>query len=303
MKTFFFLMALACMTCLNASAQTTESETRAERYLRLSNNADANPADWQAQLEVAHILADPNSGFHNPSRVTRYFERIFRQATDINREIPDSVIREAGLVLMTQANARKDAVKTLYYIDELIRFEKSLAEPNFSSLTTCDTFGYLISLITRNNIKALSYIEDLRQYAVKNNLPGVEHTDMVTALFYDKVLNDYRNLFGDKLIEVTVEGKKYIIVAISKWNIEMPFQGWSGFLSVEEEKDKSTPLFYGDDGKIHDDVHGETKFGFLNAQGYDGIIPQEGTCMRLVSVDPEKRQKMVKAYRDYLQHK
>jgi len=60
------IAALAAVLCcfISVNAQTTETESNSERYLRLSKEADENPSDWKAQMEVVHILTDKNSGFY-----------------------------------------------------------------------------------------------------------------------------------------------------------------------------------------------------------------------------------------------
>ena len=40
------------------NAQTAESESSMDKCLRLSKETDENPTNWQAQLEVSHMLLD-----------------------------------------------------------------------------------------------------------------------------------------------------------------------------------------------------------------------------------------------------
>ena len=120
------MMTLAAVLCcfISVNAQTTETESNSERYLRLSKEADENPTDWKAQMEVVYILTDKNSGFYNQQRATRYLERIYHTATDYNKEVPDSVLRLSLVTLITLAFDKKDLDKTLFYIDELKHAKK-----------------------------------------------------------------------------------------------------------------------------------------------------------------------------------
>ena len=119
MKRMILLTALVCFAALNVSAQTEEPETKGQKYFRLTKTADENPTDWKAQWEAGAFLLDKENGMDNPSQAATYYDRVFHLATDYNKEIPDSVIREAGSLLMAAASNQKDLDKTLFYIDEL----------------------------------------------------------------------------------------------------------------------------------------------------------------------------------------
>lgn len=118
--TFFFCCAMTTVV----NAQTSEPESNMDKYLRLSKEADENPTNWQAQLEVGHMLLDKESGVYNQSRAARYYERIYQQAVGFNKEVPDSVIFESIVALMTVASEKKDIKKVLFYTDELMRADK-----------------------------------------------------------------------------------------------------------------------------------------------------------------------------------
>ena len=70
--TFFFFCAMTTVV----NAQTAEPESKMDKYLRLSKEADENPTNWQTQLEVGHMLLDKESSLYNQSRAARYYERI-----------------------------------------------------------------------------------------------------------------------------------------------------------------------------------------------------------------------------------
>ena len=299
MRKFFFLATLACMITLNVNAQTVENETRAQRYLRLSKAADENPSDWKTQLEVGHILLDKDGGFYNQSRAIRYFERIFNQATAINKEIPDSVIREAGIILMMTANENKDINKALFYVDELKRARNVGVNIEETNLNMCDTYGTMLNMAKEEPVNALLCLKELRERATKAGLNGVEYTDVMTSFLFDEVVMLSKTMFGDKLLELTLDGKKYIYIALGDWNIEKPFVGWtSGLTMNKDEEEDPIKLAYGEDGVVYDELHGEMYFGiFCNN---DGVVPQDGANARLITVTSEQRQKMVEAYRKYM---
>ena len=252
------MMTLAAVLCcfISVNAQTTETESNSERYLRLSKEADENPTDWKAQMEVVYILTDKNSGFYNQQRATRYLERIYHTVTDYNKEVPDSVLRLSLVTLITLAFDKKDLDKTLFYIDELKHAKKVGVEISNVDIICQDALSVVLHIV-------------------------------------------YQKMFGDKLLEVTIDGKKYIIIAMKKWNIEKPLMGWMGEMNGDDDDDDDeTTLAYGEDGKVYDELHGQLDYSFKFDK--NGLVPQEGYNTRLITVTPEQRQQLVEAYHKYL---
>ena len=298
MKKYLFTLAavLCCaMTTTVVNAQTAEEESISDKYFRLSKIADENPSDWKTQLEVAHILLNKESGFYNQTRAMKYYERIYHTATDINREIPDSILRETFTALIIQATDKKDPKGALFYTDEAKRAEKVGVDFGDASLQI-EGWGYIYNYILGNGANALPFIMDFRNKVTERNIPGIENTDLTTAMVFESVLSTYKKMFGDKLIEITFDGKKYILIAMKDWNIEKPFMGWMG--GLDDNQDDRPKLMYGEDGKVYDDIHGQMFCSF----NWDrkSVTPQESTNARLITVTPEQRQKMVEAYHKYL---
>ena len=289
-----------CAMTTVVNAQTAEPESTMEKYLRLSKEADANPTNWQAQLEVGHMLLDKESGVYNQSRAARYYERIYQQAAGFKGEVPDSVFFESLVMLMTVASEKKDVKNVLFYTDELMRAEKKGLDINKDYIITCGVMGVMFNLMNGNAAKALCYMLEMRKLAAAENKPGIDYSDPMTVIMFENLLSEYRKSFGDRLPEFTIDGKKYIVIAMSKWNVEMPLMGWLGGLNDEDgdERTKGLKLLYGEDGKVYDDMHGDMNYSFNFTK--DGFVPQEGYNVRMITVTPEQRQKMVNAYRSYM---
>jgi hypothetical protein len=248
-----------------------------DKYLRLSKEADENPTNWQAQLEVGHMLLDKESGVYNQSRAARYYERIYQQAAGFNKEVPDSVIFESIVMLMTVASEKKDIKKVLFYTDELMRADKMGVDVNRDYIITSAGMGVVYNLMNGDPAKALCYMLDMRKLAAAEKKPGMDYSDPMTVILYENLLSNYRKSFGDKLPEFTFDGKKYILIAMCKWNVEMPLMGWMGSLDDDggDERAKGLKLFYGEDGKVYDDMHGEMNYSFNFTK--DGFVPQKAT--------------------------
>ncbi len=294
--TFFFCCALTTVV----NAQTAETESSMDKYLRLSKEADENPTNWQAQLEVGHMLLDKESSLYNQSRAAKYYERIYQQAAGFNKEVPDSVFRESVVMLMTVASDKKDLKKALFYTDELMRAEKIGMDINKDYVITCGMMGIGLNLINGDAAKALCHMLDMRKLATADKKAGIDYSDPMTVMLYENLLSEYRKSFGDKLPELTLDGKKYIIIAMNQWNVEMPLMGWFGGVGDDgdDERAEVLKLFYGEDGKVYDDIHGEMIYSFNCNK--DGFVPQEGYNVRMITVTSEQRQKMVDAYHSYM---
>jgi len=305
-KILMMLAATFCcaMTTTVVNAQTAETESSMDKYLRLSKEADENPTNWQAQLEVGHMLLDKESGVYNLSRAARYYERIYQQAAGFNKEVPDSVFFESAVMLMTAASEKQDVKKVLFYIDELMRAEKMGVDVDRDYVISCGWMGVAFNLMNGDAAKALWHMLEMRKFATAEKKAGIDYSDAMTVMLYENLLSEYNKTFADRLPEFTLDGKKYIVIAMKQWNVEMPLMGWMGGLDDDgdDERDNGLNLLYGEDGKVYDDMHGEMNYSFNFTK--DGFVPQEGFNVRMITVTPEQRQKMVDAYHSYMkQHK
>ena len=291
--------AFCCAMTTAVNAQTAETESKMDKYLRLSKEADENPTNWQAQMEVGHILLDKESGVYNQSRAAKYYERIYQQAVGVNKEVPDSVFLESVVMLMTVATDKKDVNKVLFYIDELMRADKIGMNINRDYVTSYNVMAIVFNLMNNNAAKALCNIQDARKLLIADKKVGIDYSDPMTVMLYENLLSEYRKSYGDKLTKLTLDGKKYVIIANGSWNVEMPLMGWLGGLGNDGgDKSKELKLFYGEDGKVYDDMHGEMNYGFNYTK--DGFVPKEGYNVRMITPTPEQRQKMVDAYHSYM---
>ena len=292
MQKIILMAALICFAATGVNAQTEESESKIEKMLRLTKMADENPTDWKAQLEAGHFLLDKENGMYNQSQAGKYYERIYHLATDYNKEIPDSVIREAGMMLMTVATDKKNVDKALFYIDEMTHAQKVGVEIPDEYLISIAGWGMLYSMMKEDFVKSFSYIMDMRERLTQNKMPGIEYTDAFTSMVFERLIEKYRDLFGDKVMELTLDDQKYYIISMNDWNIERPLMGWM------QKVEGNPTLLYGEDGKVYDDKHGPMEYSFQYYK--DGVKPKEGANARLVTLTPECRQQMVEAYRNYM---
>jgi hypothetical protein len=235
--TFFFCWAMTTVV----NAQTSEPESNMDKYLRLSKEADENPTNWQAQLEVGHMLLDKESSLYNQSRAAKYYERIYQQVAGLNKVMPDSVFLESIVQLMNVASEKKDINKALFYVDELMRAEKMGMDVSKEKVIASNMMAAFLNMMKGDAAKALCYMLDMRKLAADDKKEGIDYSNPMTVILYENLLSEYRKTFGDKLTELTLYGKKYVIIAKGSWNVEMPLMGWLGGLG-DDGGDKANEL-------------------------------------------------------------
>jgi hypothetical protein len=296
MKKIIVMAVFACFAAMNVNAQTAETESKNEKMLRLTKVADENPTDWKAQLEAGDFLLDKENGIYNHSLAEKYYERLFHLATDYNKEIPDSVIGKTGFVLtmLSMAPEKEDLDRALFYIDAMRHADKMGVDLPEGFTYSFDMYGAFFSKMKDEEERSLYYMTELRNQLTKDKILGIEYTDVMTAMLYDELMSKYKEMFGDKLMELTFDGKKYIALSMNEWNIEKPLTGW-----MKETEGEQESLYYCcDDGKVYDDLHGQMEFSFDFDK--NGIKPRDTANARLITVTPECRQQLVKAYRKYM---
>ena len=296
MKKIIVLAVFACLAAMNVNAQTAETESQEEKMLRLTKAADENPTDWQAQMEAGDFLLDRENEMYNPSQAEKYYERLFHLATDYNKEIPGPVIGKTGfaLAMLAMAPEKNDPDLALSYIDAMRHFDTADIASDEGFSYVFDVLGVMYSSLNGEGERSLYYMTELRERLTKDKKSGIEYTDVMTAMLYEAMMSKYKKMFSDKLLELTIDGKKYIALSMNEWNIEKPFAGWT-----QETEGGPGALYYcSDDKTVTDDLHGQMVFSFYGDK--DGVKPQDTANARLITVTPECRQQLVEAYRKYM---
>ena len=286
------LMVMGVMTA-SVNAQNT-NETLRQKYERLATDADAHPDDWQKQYEVAHMLIDKDSELHNQVEAGKYYERIYHIVADVNAAVPDSVFQEAGITLMFNAMNQQDIQNAIFYGDELKRFAKVKNDKESTMPMMASTMGVMLQMAMERPMAAGDLLDEVRKELAQRQFQGVENTEVMQAMIYEQVMHDYREFIKDKLLEVTLDGKPYVIIAEGLWNVEQPFMGWM------EEVPDGTVLLCGEDGRVYDDIHGQISFTFNWSEAEKAVVKSPDTNTRLITVTPEQRQQYVEAYKKYL---
>ena len=286
-------LMLMCAVTLQVSGQNA-NETLRQKYDRMEKDADANPTDWQKQYAVAQMLIQKDSELHDQEKANKFYERIYHLVSDINDVVPDSVYNEGCYILMLNAMNKSDIEKTVFYAEELIRHAKLKNDMQNSFYIGANALMAPIMIMLERSAGGLDKLLELRKIMEGRNGNGVENTDAMLAFFYDQTYNEYREWVADKLMEITIEGKPYVLIAMGDWNVEQPLMGWS------VDKPDNKVVLVDENLKVYDDLHGAMQFDFNWNEETTSIVKTANTTVRLITVTPERRQQMVEAYKKYL---
>ena len=286
-------LMLMCAVTLQVSGQNA-NETLRQKYDRMEKDADANPTDWQKQYAVAQMLIQKDSELHDQEKANKFYERIYHLVSDINDVVPDSVYNEGCYILMLNAMNKSDIEKTVFYADELIRHAKLKNDIQNSFYIGANALMAPIMIMLERSAGGLDKLLELRKIMEERNYNGVENTDAMLAFFYDQTYSEYREWVSDKLMEINIEGKPYVLIAMGDWNVGQPFMGWS------VDKPDNKVVLVDENLKVYDNLHGAMQFNFSWDEKNTAIVKTENTTVRLITVTPERRQQMVEAYKKYL---
>ena len=286
-------LMLMCAVTLQVSGQNA-NETLRQKYDRMEKDADANPTDWQKQYAVAQMLIQKDSELHDQEKANKFYERIYHLVSDINDVVPDSVYNEGCYILMLNAMNKSDIEKTVFYAEELIRHAKLKNDMQNSFYIGANALMAPIMIMLERSAGGLDKLLELRKNIEERNYNGLENTDAMLAFFYDQTYSEYREWVSDKLMEINIEGKPYVLIAMGDWNVGQPFMGWS------VDKPDNKVVLVDENLKVYDDLHGAMQFNFNWDEKTTSIVKTENTTVRLITVTPERRQQMVEAYKKYL---
>ncbi|MBO4674022.1 MAG: hypothetical protein J5616_06710 [Bacteroidaceae bacterium] len=290
-----FLAALTLMSVMTANVNAQNAnETPQQKFERLAKAADEDPTNWQKQKEVGEFLINHDEGMYDQVAAMKYFERIYHLVADVNREVPDSVFEEAGIVLMFTAMNQKDMKAAMFYGDELNRYVKVTNNEESTSPMTVNTVAVLLEMADERILEAADRLSEVRKELSRREFQGVEHTDMLMCVLYDQVFSEYKKFVENKLMEITIDGKPYVILAMGEWNVEQPLMGWV------DDTSETAPVLMGEDGVVRDDLHGQILFNFNWSEKDMAVVKSDDTNTRIITVTPERRQQLIEAYKKFL---
>jgi hypothetical protein len=290
---FWAALMVMCTITASVNAQNV-SEAAQKKFAKLAKAADADPSNWKKQLEAGHFLLNKDEGMYDQVAAMKYYERIYHLVADINQAVPDSVCQEVFISLMFVALDQQNPERAMFYGDEMNRYVRVTNDEESTAPMLVNTMAVVLEMTMERNLEAADRLNELRKDLVRRNFQGTENTDVVMAMLYEQVMEDYKQFAENKLLEVIIDGKPYVLIAKGMWNVEYPFMGWMA--DVPDEK----LVFLGEDGQVYDDLHGQILSNFNWSDKERAVVKSEETNTRLITVTPERRQQLVEIYKNYL---
>lgn len=302
MKQIFCIAALMCIVAFQVNAQNETPKQKCDRIVKAAND---DPSNWQKQWEAARVLLDKDQEYYDQEKAMSYYERIYKIGTGVTISVPDSIINEAVAILMIGANTTGDINKVKYYSNEMIRLDRLQNNGSeTSSSIMARTWTAMYNLIEADYAASLADVETMQKDLKRLNYTGVENTEVMQMMVFESYFSNYKKQMQNKLLEVTFDGKKYVLISTNNWTVEQPFIGWmeNGLMDDGEGLDE-VRLFYCEDGNVTDDVHGQLSFSFYWQGENNTVATGDENNTRLITVTPEQRQKMIDAYKAYISKK
>ena len=272
MKTRTIFWAVLMAMCAMTASVRGQNESPAQKYERLERAADAAPTDWQKQFDAAQMLIDKESEVHDQVKAGKFYERIYHLVADVKTAVPDSVS----------------------YADEITHYAHLKGDKQNSFAFAVTAIAAPLMIMLERPAGGVDKLLELRKVMADQNIAGEENTDVMLAILYDMTFSDYREWIGDRLMEIVIEGKPYVLIAMGRWNVEQPFMGWAA------DEPGAKTVFVDENMKVYDDLHGNLQCNFNWDAQTRSIVKSPDTTTRLITVTPERRQQMVEVYTKYL---
>lgn len=294
MKTRKIFWAVLMAMCAMTASVKGQNESPAQKYERLERAADAAPTDWQKQFDAAQMLIDKESEVHDQVKAGKFYERIYHLVADVKTAVPDSVFYESCYILMLNAMNQQDLPAVVSYADEITHYAHLKGDKQNSFAFAVTAIAAPLMIMLERPAGGVDKLLELRKVMADQNIAGEENTDVMLAMLYDMTFSDYREWIGDRLLEIVIEGKPYVLIAMGRWNVEQPFMGWAA------DEPGAKTVFVDENMKVYDDLHGNLQCNFNWDAQTRSIVKSPDTTTRLITVTPERRQQMVEVYKKYL---
>ena len=299
-------VALICMT-LNVSAQQ-ETNVLKQKGEKLAKDADTEPQNWHKQCDAARFFLSVEDTTQRQKFAQRALEIAQKMQVKKDTILPLSLELIAGCYLI-----KKDYMQMLNAYDMVIRayidefgYQNKLIPPIIAYIACWKNMMNMIGMYAFGDVESIRHLREA--YILNSQLPegqravGLEESETIYALAQETLLMEHRNRMKDKVWQWynPEDGKLYTILAFDDWTLEQP----EGFLATmfardrdekKKEEMKHGLILMDEEGKVREMLHGEfTSSIFCNYHNEKFAI-DEKSSIRLKTVTPEERQKMIEA--------
>ena len=297
-------VALICMT-LNVPAQK-ETSILKQKGEKLTKAADADPQNWRKQYDAAEFFLTIDDTIQSLNYTLRALEIAQKMEVKKDTILPKSFELIAGCYMI-----KKDYYQMLNAYDSAIRayadefgYQNKLIPPIIANIACWKNVMYMLNMYAFGDVECIKHLREANM--LNNQLPegqratGLEDAETAYALAQEMLLVEHQRRMKDKVWQWynPEDGKLYTILAFDNWTLEQPEGFMAAMLShqeKEEEDMKHGLIIMDEQGKVREMVHGEFSWNIVWNCKKDKFALGEKSSIRLVTITPERRQKMIDA--------
>ena len=225
------VMTLAAVLC---SAMTLMAQESVEQALKSAEEkvklADKNPKDGKKQLRAAEALLNDELGEKKDyDRALTYANRALKIAME--QPVPTDTLKGLSYYAIGQIFIGKGSNENAadYFEMAMDAFEEELGKED--PLTNGTKFIYSYMMIMNGQLfRAFPKIQE----AFYNNsiapqdkrIENMDDANIAMEMAVELLIASYTKLYRYALPMIEFEGKKYLVVQGTDWNIEQPLVGW-----------------------------------------------------------------------------
>ena len=229
MKRFMTIMALMCAVAFQANAQESveKSLKAAEERVKL---ADKHPKDGKMQIRAAEaLLIDELGEKKDYDRALTYANRALKIAME--QPVPTDTLKGLACYTIGQIFLGKGSNENAadYFEMAMDAFEEELGKED--PLTNGTKFIYSYRMIMNGQpFRAFPMIQEAFYYnsiaPQDKRIENMDEANIAMEMALELLIASYTKLYRYTLPMIEYEGKKYLVVQGTDWNMEQSLVGW-----------------------------------------------------------------------------
>lgn len=317
------LLTIAAVTAFFATATVVnaqQSESAIEKGERLAKEADANPKDWKKQYDVATFYVNPANGSPNYMRAEKFATRALEIAKSMT-EKRDTILGKSFELVAGLASSQNKHEQAVAYYDQAIRayvdelgYKNAAIPPRIAFLASYKWMLDGLNIYGYGDAEAVRSFREAfwlnRQLPEDQRAQGMDDALTVFALAHEMLIAEQMGLMQERMWQWTdsSNGKKYAILAFHDWTFEQPAGMMAHFMYDQSSKKQTSDYKHGlvlldEQGNITERAHDKFEWNVNFNQNGNVYRLSDSTNLRLVSITPEKRQQLIKAFQDFQKKK
>ena len=311
MNRLITIVALMCAVAFQVNAQNSVEQALKEAEAK-AKFADKNLTNGKAQLEAANaIIGDSLGEKRDFDRALTYANRALKIAQE--HPAPQDTLlaltcQALGMIYM----GKQDMEKSMDFFERALdAFEVELGR--FDPVTNGNklAYGTIMAFMQPSSgfPKIVEAMTDNARAPQGQRIQNMGEAEIALEMALEMFMAEMSKHFRHALPTVVVDGKRYIIMQTSSWNMERPLVGWvAQDLMSSDEKDNETTkddtILYGEDGTfkvLTDEDDGQLKllFNFGYYKKNRNLLQFNDGEARLLFPNDEAYNQLIAKFREF----